>query len=282
MVHDMNEPIEVVVLAEDHALQSQYHSEHGLSLFIKIANEAILFDVGQSMVFYENAKKFDIDITQINKVIISHGHYDHINGLVTFFDHNSKAMIYLRKQALNDYYSKQLDGSFRYIGLDNRILVNKCLSYTSSQMIINKYLTVFRVQNKMVELPSLNKFLFKKVNGIYINDDFNHEQNLMIDHDQNHILIVGCCHMGIINILNEYHRIKGYMPTHVIGGFHLYSSSLKMSIDKTELIELAQKLIKTNTKFFTCHCTGLDNFQFLQHEMKSQIEYLSAGSRVFI
>ncbi|MEA5018553.1 MAG: MBL fold metallo-hydrolase [Erysipelotrichaceae bacterium] len=278
----MSDQVEIAVLSEDHASSLPYHFEHGLSLFIKIANDAILFDVGQSMVFYENAKTLDIDIAKINKVIISHGHYDHINGLVTFLDHNSKAMIYLRKQAINDYYSKQLDGSFRYIGVDSKILASKRLSFTSSQMMINEYLTVFTVCDKIVELPSLNNFLFKKVNNIYLNDDFDHEQNLMIDHDQDHILIVGCCHMGIINILNEYHRIKGYMPTHVIGGFHLYSSSLKLSIDKIALAKLAQQLLETNTKFYTCHCTGLENFQFLKHKMKSQISYLAAGSRFLI
>ena len=70
----------LTVLTENSAGGS-FLAEHGLSYFIEHDNMQLLFDTGHSDVFLRNAKNLNIDIDQVETVILSHGHWDHGNGL---------------------------------------------------------------------------------------------------------------------------------------------------------------------------------------------------------
>jgi mRNA degradation ribonuclease J1/J2 len=70
----------IKTLVENTALSKNFGSEHGLSLYIEANSHKILFDVGASELFLENAKKLNVDISEVDYLIISHGHYDHGGG----------------------------------------------------------------------------------------------------------------------------------------------------------------------------------------------------------
>ena len=78
----------IKTLVENSSISQDYGSEHGLSLYVETNGRKILFDVGASSLFYENAKKLNVDISNIDILVISHGHYDHGGGLTTFLDIN--------------------------------------------------------------------------------------------------------------------------------------------------------------------------------------------------
>ena len=73
--------------------------EHGLSLFIEFDDKKILFDTGQSDLFIQNAVKMGIDLSQVDYLIISHGHFDHGGGLKFFLEINKKAQIFFHEIA---------------------------------------------------------------------------------------------------------------------------------------------------------------------------------------
>lgn len=98
----------IVTLVENTTSSSEYRSKHGLCLYIETDRHKILFDLGQDKLFLENAKKMDIDISEIDTVIISHGHKDHGGALKRFMDLNSNAKIYIRKEAFEPHYIKVL------------------------------------------------------------------------------------------------------------------------------------------------------------------------------
>ena len=62
-------------------LQEKYMPEHGLSLFVEVDNQSILFDTGATDVYIQNAKKMGVDLKKVDYVVLSHGHYDHTGGL---------------------------------------------------------------------------------------------------------------------------------------------------------------------------------------------------------
>lgn len=100
--------LKIVTLVENTTLSSEYRCKHGLCLYIETEKHKILFDVGQDDLFIENAKKMQIDISEIDTVIISHGHKDHGGALKAFMSLNSDAKIYIRKAAFEPHYIKVL------------------------------------------------------------------------------------------------------------------------------------------------------------------------------
>ena len=56
-------------------------SEHGLSLYVEYDNKKILFDASQSDIFLKNAFKLSVDLKKLDAIVLSHGDYDHGNGL---------------------------------------------------------------------------------------------------------------------------------------------------------------------------------------------------------
>lgn len=88
--------------------------EHGLSLFIEYNGLKILFDMGQTELFYENAQKLGISLSDVDFAVLSHGHCDHGGGLKKFLEINKAAPVYLSRYAFEPHYN----GTEKYIGLD--------------------------------------------------------------------------------------------------------------------------------------------------------------------
>jgi len=74
----------IKALVENTTITDDLGCEHGLSLYIETAKHKILFDVGASELFFQNAKKFGVNIADVDFLVISHGHYDHGGGLKAF------------------------------------------------------------------------------------------------------------------------------------------------------------------------------------------------------
>ena len=107
-------------------------------------------------------------------------------------------------------------------------------------------------------------------NGELLTDDFCHEQYLLIEENGKKILISGCSHKGIVNI-SDYFKANV-----LIGGFHLS----KYPLDDT-LSEYGEKLDLFDTVFYTCHCTGEEQYKFLKEKMRN-LHYLSTGQTIII
>ncbi|MDD4839052.1 MAG: MBL fold metallo-hydrolase [Clostridia bacterium] len=274
--------MKITVLAENTTISEKYKSEHGLSFYIETKNHKILFDVGASSLFAENAKKMNIDLTKIDTVIISHGHYDHGGGLKTFLGLNSTAKIYIRKSAFNDYFSEKPSGEKVYIGLDKEIILNPRFMFTETFMKIDDELELYSGVEEREFFSKSNNALFMKEDDKYVNDKFEHEQNLIITENENTALFAGCAHNGIINIINKFVEIKWEEPKYVFGGLHL-SNPRSKKIENEQLIsEIGCKLSQYNSEYFTCHCTGEKPYFQLKQILKDRIHYVATGAVVEI
>ena len=113
--------MKIIALVENTTASAEYRCKHGLSLYIETEKHKILFDLGSDRLFAENAKKLNIDITEIDTVVISHGHKDHGGALKEFMAINSHAKIYIKKEAFEPHYIKVLGLPF-HVGLDEKLL----------------------------------------------------------------------------------------------------------------------------------------------------------------
>ncbi len=101
-------------------------------------------------------------------------------------------------------------------------------------------------------------------------EDSLHEQYLLAEENGKRILFSGCSHRGILNIMHWF------QPDVLIGGFHLS----KLPLDGT-LASFAGQLDAYKTVYYTCHCTGTEQYRFMQSRMED-LHYISAGVSVVI
>ncbi|OQB51207.1 MAG: ribonuclease Z [Firmicutes bacterium ADurb.Bin146] len=271
----------IKTLVEDTTSKNNLRSEHGLSLYIETSGKKILFDSGTSGLFMENAIKMGIDISKIDYAIISHGHNDHGGGLERFFEANSKAEVFIHESAFDKHYSLR-NGSMVYIGLDEKLRKNERIVYVKGRFFICKGIELFSDAKTTMPLPVANSNLYTEYKGKIIPDDFSHELYLTTAEESRHFLLTGCTHNGIMNIMEHYREMKGYMPQIIIGGLHLQSRTYTPRKDDVFMKELSDYMIKSQTVFYTCHCTGKDAFDILKQDLKNKIHYLCTGDEINI
>jgi len=256
-------------------------TEHGLSLHILLQDgSTILFDMGQSELFWQNALRLGIDLKDVDMAVVSHGHYDHGGGLETFLQYNTKAPVYLHQDAFQPHYSLRDEG-LTYIGLDPSLAYHQRLVLCDDITRINSHLTLFADVRGDCCYPYGNRLLFGPNRNE--NDTFCHEQNLLIQEGDLSVLIAGCAHRGIVNILRRATELIGHAPTHVLSGMHLQKSGLNPTDETNMIRQLATELMRySTTKFYTMHCTGTEQFNMLQSLMPTQINYLSCGCQIIL
>ncbi len=270
------------ILVDNRSLSKDFRCEHGLSLHIETNKHNILFDTGASDLFKENALKMDVDLSKVDVAVISHGQYDHGGGIKVFLETNKIAPIYIEKSAFGDFFSRKPGGGKNYIGLNKALLPNDRFVFTDRRLVIDEELELFSEVKGENMKPSGNIDLFMKREDLMVGDDFSHEQSLIIREKDHTVLIAGCAHMGIINILEHYKSIYDSLPSHVIGGFHLYNRAADSYEDPDTVEKIGAYLSKTGAMFYTCHCTGLKAYEELKRVMHDRINYLATGSQIII
>lgn len=275
----------IINLVENELGETGCEAAHGLSFYVETKNHKLLFDTSPSEVVLRNAQKLGVDLTAVDTVILSHGHYDHSGGIIAFMELNPNAKIYMQHNAGGDYYAYDgEDKGFRYIGIDKKILSLPQVQLLEGDTKIDDELQLFTVDKRAFPLPSTNKRL-RELHGVeYKQDEFKHEQNLLLTADGKKILFCGCAHNGILNVMETLERKFGkeLLPDLVIGGFHLMKRTEFSETDTAEVSEIANRLKSYKAHFTTCHCTGLPVFNQMKEIMGDQLSYVRSGDEVVV
>ncbi len=272
--------LKITTLIENNSDKSNIlFSEHGLSLYIEINEKKILFDTGQSGDFIKNAEKLKINLNDLDYVILSHGHYDHSGGFRKLVQNDNKSFKLIVGNGFFNKKYKLIEGEqYKFNGnsFDEEFISQNNISLKCiNQDIFNitEDVIIFSNFERKNNFEILNKKFYIKGNGEYVLDYFSDEIALGIKHEKGLIIIVGCSHIGLVNILETIISRIGMTVYAIIGGSHLIEA------DELRLNNTINYLKEQDISIFRLsHCTGDSAVGKLKNEFGKKFAYNNTGN----
>lgn len=257
--------MKLTVLVDNNTLIDRYFlAEPGISLCIEQGGKRILLDVGYSDVFIKNAQKMNIDLRTLDYVVLSHGHLDHTWGLDPlvrlYTESNIEGIPHKRPAVLAHplaFFSKIMGDGNEIGSLISQDKLSKCFAIKLSKdpiWLTERVLFLGQIERK-------NDFEGKKPLGSIMKPDGEEPDYLYDDtalvykSPQGLVIITGCSHSGICNIVEQAKKLcKEERIIDIIGGLHLLDPS------KEQLQGTLEYMKKLNPKqMHACHCTDLNS-----------------------
>lgn len=275
---DMDKGIKFKFLMENKTDNPGILAEHGLSIYIEACGKRILFDAGATDIFVKNAEMMNVDLSDVDFAVVSHGHYDHTGGFPSFCEINEKADIYIHKNAFRESYVLK-DG--RLYGPDDGIRWNrsqydfmkKRLVFTDGPVRISDDICVTGTIKREDGFQPTEKFYYRDGEGNITEDDMSHEQCLIIRQPEGLYIFSGCSHTGVISAINTSKALfPGERMALLVAGMHLYSASLQIRTDVIDRIEAEQPEC-----VMPVHCTGIEAICDLKSRLGERCIIATAG-----
>lgn len=253
-------------------------AEHGLSIYIEACGKKILFDAGATDLLISNAKKMDVDLSDVDFAVISHGHYDHTGGFPAFCKINENCPIYIHKNAFRESYGLKdgkLDGHNSGIrwNEEERGYINDRLIFTDNALKISEDIYITGTISCEKDFKPTEEFFFEDEHGRIVKDDMSHEQCLVIRQPEGLYIFSGCSHTGVISALNVSKTMfPGEKVAVLVAGMHLFSTT------KEERARVVKQIVDEHMEcVMPVHCTGIEAICDLKAKLGDACIVATAG-----
>lgn len=251
-----HESVGITVLV-DYEAKEGLETEHGFAAWVEVGDKRILFDTGQLGAMQANAVKLGIDLKQAETLVLSHGHFDHTGMLPNVLNENSRLHVYFAHGLHIDRYSCKPGTPVRSIGIPEAS--RQALSCLPAEQLHDLSAPHYLVPGIGVTGPVPRKSNFEDVGGPFFldpdsrqDDLIEDDQSMWFETDGGLVILLGCCHAGLVNTIDYIRKISGIEKVRgVIGGMHLVNAD-QQRLDKT-----FEAMAGWNAEFLVpCHCTG--------------------------
>lgn len=250
--------------------------EHGFAALIEGDSDSVLFDTGQGLTLLHNAKRMNKDLRRVERVALSHGHYDHTGGLMPLLEQCGPKLVHAHPDVFQPRYRVKDTGEHIPIGLPH---TEESLRHAGARFDCS---SGFREIGSGLfltgEVPRATSFEHGDT-GLYCDvqgcrpDQVVDDQSLIVQSEKGLVVILGCCHAGIVNTLHYVIHKTGKDEFYaIIGGTHLgFCSALQLDETVKRLHEFRIR------KFFGSHCTGFAAAGRLSREFAGQYHPAQVG-----
>lgn len=260
--------------------------EPGLSFYFEYQGKKVLFDTGVSEKMIDNARKLHIPLEDIDLCVISHGHFDHTGGLEKLMALNKKVRVIMREGADKGHYFK-LGFLKKNVGVPAAVLAKyrDRIEFINNDLELVSGFAIITDITRTRPLVKGNLKLLENIGGKFIQDDFKHELVASLKTSKGLVVITGCSHNGVMNMVDAVKKKYPKEPIiSVLGGFHLMGIPLlknSMSISPAEVEDIAKEMLNSGIeKTYTMHCTGPKAYGIMKNVMGDRLGYLASGDKV--
>jgi 7,8-dihydropterin-6-yl-methyl-4-(beta-D-ribofuranosyl)aminobenzene 5'-phosphate synthase len=270
----------ITVLCENTVQRPGLLGEHGFSVFVETPDTTLLFDTGQGFGLVQNALRMQKDLRQVSQVVLSHGHFDHTGGLLSFIGVHGPCDIVAHPDVLSERFRWMPVGKEEKpvsIGIPWReaYLTSRGARFrwekSFTEIAPNVYITG-EVPRKTEFETGDPKFAIRR-NGDWVPDPFLDDYSLLLKTSEGLVVILGCAHAGLINILDHASTQTGESQIRaILGGTHLgFSPETQLEHTITALKDYQVKLLAVS------HCTGQRPVARLAAEFGNNFDFAPVG-----
>ena len=259
--------------------KSEAIGEHGFCVYVETSNGNFLFDTGKGKTVVHNALVFNKDLKEINKIVLSHSHGDHTGGLPEVLRAQSqKPMDVYAHPDIFLYRFRKENEKETYGGIP---FTKGFLEKMGARFIFNEdYVEIEDGIFLTGEVPRETSFeggdmgdRFALRNGKIIPDLIQDDQSMAIHTEKGILIVLGCAHSGIVNVVNHIIEKTGVETIFgIIGGTHIGFSGevqLRESIKSLKTYQI-QHLVPS-------HCTGLEAITRMKKEFENIFQFSHVG-----
>ncbi len=274
----MNSALRITCLVDDCVHRAGLLAEHGLSFLVEMNGERVLLDTGTTDTVIHNADTLSVDLSDIHAIALSHGHYDHTNGLPHVLKRIEKATISCHPRAFEDKLVEREGEKPVHVGpaWNRESLETNGVDFDVSsegRYIARKMLLTGQIPRIHPKESVPSHFKRNGMNGLEHDEIFD-DQCLVVQSSHGLVVVLGCTHSGIINTLDHVLSLNDNRSIYaIVGGLHLVGASL-------ERIRWTIKKIRSYGIRYMglCHCTGIEAYCELSRAFPDQCRYIPAGT----